>query len=417
MNKKLQNHIYLIIFCALIGGFAGTVIWVFLKIMSVGMEFLWESLPEQMSSPLYPLAICTVGGAIAGIFRKKFGDYPEELHVVMGKVRQEKHYDYKKMPIFLCAALIPLLIESSVGPEAGLVGIIVALCYWAGDNLKFAHENTREYSEMGVAVTLSVLFHSPLFGIFAVEEDQENEEKVFQMTKSSKIFVYGIGLAAGAGCYKVLSNIFGAGLSGFPSFEAAEPVGKDFAMLIVYVVAGCILAWFYEITHKGFHTLSEKIPAVVKEVIAGACLGVAGMFLPILMFSGEEEMGALMTEFVEYLPWMLIGIAFLKILLTNLCIQFGLKGGHFFPMIFSGVCMGYGMAMFVFGNSGEHVVFAAAIVTAAMLGGTMKKPIAVTMLLFICFPVRMFVWIFLAAVLGSKCMSFITDKKELQGEA
>ena len=74
MNKKLQNHIYLIIFCALIGGFAGTVIWVFLKIMSVGMEFLWESLPEQMSSPLYPLAICTVGGAIAGIFRKKFSN-------------------------------------------------------------------------------------------------------------------------------------------------------------------------------------------------------------------------------------------------------------------------------------------------------------------------------------------------------
>ena len=78
--------------------------------------------------------------------------------------------------------------------------------------------------------------------------------------------------------------------------------------------------------------------------------------------------------------------------------------------------MGYGMAMFIFGNSGEHVVFAAAIVTAAMLGGTMKKPIAVTMLLFICFPVRMFVWIFLAAVLGSKCMSFITDKKEVKGE-
>ena len=38
----------------------------------------------------------------------------------------------------MIAALLPLLIGSSVGPEAGLTGIIVGLCYWAGENLKFA---------------------------------------------------------------------------------------------------------------------------------------------------------------------------------------------------------------------------------------------------------------------------------------
>ena len=94
--------------------------------------------------------------------------------------------------------------------------------------------------------------------------------------------------------------------------------------------------------------------------------------------------------------------ALVWILLTNLCIQFGLKGGHFFPVIFAGVCMGYGVAMLTCGPDGGHVVFGAAIVTASLLGGIMKKPLAVTMLLFLCFPVKMFIWIFIAAAVGSK---------------
>ena len=90
----------------------------------------------------------------------------------------------------------------------------------------------------------------------------------------------------------------------------------------------------------------------------------------------------------------------------------GLKGGHFFPVIFAGVCLGYGIAMFVFPEAAaEHVVFGAAVVTAARLGGIMRKPLAVTMLLFLCFPVRMFLWIFLAAVVGSKVFSRKEEKE------
>lgn len=103
--------------------------------------------------------------------------------------------------------------------------------------------------------------------------------------------------------------------------------------------------------------------------------------------------------------------ALVWILLTNLCIQFGLKGGHFFPVIFAGVCMGYGMAMLTCGPDGGHVVFGAAIVTASLLGGIMKKPLAVTMLLFLCFPVKMFIWIFIAAVVGSKLITLKPEQK------
>lgn len=399
-NTKLKNQIELWLFCALIGAVAGALVWLLLKIMAVGMEVLWEWLPERTAIPYYTVIVCTVGAVITGVFRWKFGDYPEELETVMGKVKRDKRYEYKNMLVMMIAALLPLLIGSSIGPEAGLTGIIVGLCYWIGDNLKSAKQNTREYSQIGMAVSLSVLFHAPLFGIFEVEEDQNAE--VPGLNKGSKIFIYGIALAAGTGIYAGLSAVFGAGLSGFPSFEMVTIGWTDYILILVYILCGLVLAVFYRKTHHLMQRVAEKLPAVVKESIAGLCLGIIGTVIPAVMFSGEEQMGELMHSYTAYLPIALIGIAFLKILLTNLCIQFGLKGGHFFPMIFAGVCMGYGAAMLICGNAEGHVVFAAAIVTAALLGGVMQKPLAVTMLLFLCFPVKMFVWIFVAAAVGSK---------------
>ena len=212
-------------------------------------------------------------------------------------------------------------------------------------------------------------------------------------------------LQPGTGSYAGLSALLGGGMSGFPSFDAVAVQRIDYVMMLVYMFCGCVLAYFYETTHTVTEIIAGKIPGVVKEILAGLCLGVIGMLIPAVMFSGEEQMGVLMKEYAGYMAIVLIGVAFLKVLLTNLCIQFGLKGGHFFPVIFAGVCLGYGLAMLFFGQQGDsHVVFAAAIVTSTLLGGIMKKPLAVTMLLFLCFPVKIFIWIFIAAAVGSKCV-------------
>ena len=77
--------------------------------------------------------------------------------------------------------------------------------------------------------------------------------------------------------------------------------------------------------------------------------------------------------------------------------NFSWKGGHFFPVIFCGVSIGYGVAML----GGLDTAFCAAVVTAGLLGVTMKKPLAVTMLLLLCFDARVIPWILLAAFLGS----------------
>ena len=124
-NIKIKNQLELWLFCAIIGAVAGGLVWALLKIMAVGMNLIWEWIPEHFLLPYYTIVVCVIGAFLIGIFRKVYGDYPEEMETVMAKVKTEKHYDYKNMLVMMIAAVLPLLIGSSVGPEAGLTGIIV----------------------------------------------------------------------------------------------------------------------------------------------------------------------------------------------------------------------------------------------------------------------------------------------------
>lgn len=160
-KKSFINHIKLVFFAGLLGAVTGVVIWAFLRSVGIGIDFLWERLPKIVGFRGYGIVVCTIGGLIIGIFRKAFGDYPEELPVVMGKVKKDGHYDYSNMLVMLISAFLPLIFAASVGPEAGLTGVIVGLCYWVGDNLKYAKEHEREYSEVGEAVTLGVQMKKP----------------------------------------------------------------------------------------------------------------------------------------------------------------------------------------------------------------------------------------------------------------
>lgn len=402
MHEKTVNKIKLAIFTACLGGSAGIIVWCFLKAVSVCSFFVWDRLPEIGGFSYLPVVICTVGGLIIGILHRFFGDYPEELNVVMGKIKKEKHYDYHPMPVMLICAFIPLVCGASVGPEAGLTGIIAALSYWVGDNVTFAKQSTEMLSEIGEAVTLGQLFHSPLFGIFAVEEGEDGEDVVpKQMSRGNKILFYGISTATGFLAGEILTYFFGAAMEGFPSFSEVPMGRQDYLMLLIYIPTGLLIYVLFELSEKLTAFIAHHIPVIMRETICGAVTGITALALPLAMFSGEEQMGDLMETFVSFSPYFLIGICLLKILMTTFCINSGLKGGHFFPLIFACTCMGFAVASLAFSSAPmPHAAFAAAAVTATVLGAQLKKPFAATLLLLLCFPLRTVLWLFFCAVIG-----------------
>ena len=401
MKKGIANDIRLGIFTALLGAVCGAVIWLFLKAMELCTVFLWEAIPEKTGFSFTPLIVCTVLGLAAGLIRRRHGDYPEELPEVLGQIKREKHYDYSKMPVLLVCAFIPLVLGASVGPEAGLTGIIAGLCYWTGDNVKYAKEHSAEYSEIGAAVTLGSLFHVPLFGIFAVEEPAEGEDpQGYVMPKTSKLVLYGLSIAAAFLVMRGLGALLGPAGEGMPSYDYHEVHAADYALLLAYIPAGIILYKAFELSEKICGKAAGHIPAVARETLCGLAVGITAMLVPSVLFSGEDQMALLPEAAAKAGAAALAGICLLKIFMTAFCIRFGLKGGHFFPLIFACSCMGFALAALF--PSGADAVFASAAVTAAALGAQMKKPLATTMLLLICFPLRLVLWILVAAAIGSK---------------
>lgn len=122
-----------------------------------------------------------------------------------------------------------------------------------------------------------------------------------------------------------------------------------------------------------------------------------GILLPFTMFAGEVQAEELSEVWTTMSALALIATGLIKVFVTPLCIRFGWRGGHFFPVIFAGISIGYGMAML----TGADPVFCLCACTAALVGGVMRQPLMAVLLLFLCFPVKGVVVMLVAAAIGS----------------
>ncbi|MEI3340587.1 MAG: chloride channel protein [Eubacterium sp.] len=114
------------------------------------------------------------------------------------------------------------------------------------------------------------------------------------------------------------------------------------------------------------------------------------------MFSGGNAIQAIQYEYLQYTPYLLILIGVVKLFLTNVCIESGWRGGHFFPVIFSGLSIGFGFSVLLNTNQ----IFSVILVTAALLGTILQQPLGAIVLSIIFFPIEDFGWMCLASVVG-----------------
>ena len=136
---------------------------------------------------------------------------------------------------------------------------------------------------------------------------------------------------------------------------------------------------------------------VLKAVTGGLILGVCGMMLPYTMFSGEMQAEVLNDTWMTMSAAVLIITGFIKVILTATCVNLGWRGGHFFPVIFAGISIGFGMSLLM----GVDPAFSVCATTAAVVGGVTRKPVATVLLLFLCFPIHSVLVLALAAFIGS----------------
>lgn len=398
-RTRLINHVVFALCVVLTGALAGAFVWLVLYAMDVGIELVWDGVASWFGI-FYPIVMCIIGGAVIGLFARRYGNYPEDLRTVMAKVKRDGRYEHDKLGRMSVAALLPLVFGGSVGPEAGLTGVIAGLCSWVGDRMRRFGADFRELTEAGVTATLSALFTAPLYGFAAGVSGSRSDEgaSASGMSRWTRAAVYACAIIGALGAFMALRHLIGGGMP-LPHYEWESVEVEEILWMVPLIIVGALAGWLYNVSEALLARLSDRMgDNVLKPVVAGAILGVCGVVLPFTMFSGEAQSSELGEVWTTMSAALLLATGLVKILVTAMCVNMGWRGGHFFPVIFAGISIGYGLAML----TGVDPVFCLCVVTAALVGGVMRKPLMATLLLFLCFPLLAVVPMLISAFIGSR---------------
>ncbi len=387
------------ILLALAVGFCvGAVVWAALGISSLLVKLLWTDLRSVFDVAWYPLALCTIGGLVIGLWTRFSGTRIELLDSVMGQVKRTGGYHVISVPKSLISFFLPLAFGGSIGPEAGLTGLIAAACTWIGTTLKRAGLKAKSVTDLTLSATLSAVFGTPFLGIVATADDGMPRAEDYAFRRPAKIVLYTAAAFGAFGGISLISSIPGMS-SGLPRFGAFDAGPLEYAWFAPIVVAGWLLAMLFHGAETAAAKLGARLAAypVLSALLCGALIGLAGTFLPDVLFAGEEQSTEIMGTWTSMGAATLLLTGALKLVATPLCQHLGWVGGHFFPSIFAGISFGYGLAAL----TGIAPLFCVTVCVTSLVAGIMRKPFAALALLILCFPLDGVLWMGLAAVLGA----------------
>ena len=400
----------MVILAIAVGFVIGFAVYLVMNLSTWLTELLWNGVGGALSFAWFPLATCTIGGVLIGVWTWWSKDRVRPLEEVMAEFKATGSYKTNGVVRPVITFLLPLVFGGSIGFEAGLTGLITAGCCWIRDKLKAAGLRAASVADVTIAASMAAIFGTPLAGIVAGAEsapgdanDVLEKPKVndYNMRRGAKIVLYTAAAFGAFGGIALFSHIFGAS-SGLPKFDSISAAYADLLWGVPCIAAAYIMALLFHGSARLFAEVARRLgdstgSVIAKPIIAGVVMGAVACVLPFVLFPGESQSEELMASWQTWSCAALLGTGVLKAVITPMCLKMGWIGGNFFPSIFAGVAAGYGLAML----TGADPMLMVTVTTTAFLAGVIRKPLMVLAVLFLCFPMGSVLWMGLAAIIGA----------------
>lgn len=397
------NSVFML-YSAILGFLAGLLSALFLTIVNLMIQLVWDTIPQRFDLPVYyPIIFGLIGGLLVGLFQRYVGDYPKTMEDTLEEFKATNAVKYKRqLSKNFIGALLVLTFGASLGPEAALASILGGLISWVGDRLKFTFARKEEFLKLGIGAMLATIFHAPLVGISTPFEEKLAHKS--HKIKWRKLLLYG------------LSTIFG--LIGFAFVQQLFPKEMIFKLRLptvawtkevwLLILPAALLGIAFGYLFLALERLSDKIAEKIQQpvllaLLAGLCIGLFGMWSSYFLFSGEHELLGLSENYTGLTVSFLFLLAVGKALLTNLCFAFGWRGGKIFPAVFSSTALGLALASLFPYTPGLIV----AIAVAASVTIILNQPAITAALLLFLFPLQFFPAIFLTCFAAQKIAAWL----------
>jgi chloride channel protein, CIC family len=335
-ESTLKGGYYrLMLYAGLFGGLSSLIATGYITLYNQGVKFFGQHSVYLFNINFWPLILLGVAGVFIGLAIKFFGQHGG-LGVAQSQYAKTGGLNYRNLPSILLQGFIALWSGAAIGPEGTLTFVAGGLGTFVSERLKLQKDDVQVLAYSAIAGAFGGFFGSPIVGAVGAVE--------YMFIKELNLYRHLIpGLIAGAvgyGVYFAILHTSYLGVYSFPDFASLRLVDLVWALL-VGVIAGAIgilHKLVFGLMHRVFGRFNKR--PVIRAIIGGLVIGLIGSFLPLTLYSGQNQLLQIIHNPAAYGVGILLLMMLVKMLLTGTSFATGFEGGPIFPLLFIGGTLG-----------------------------------------------------------------------------
>ncbi len=336
-EEEIKTSYYLLmVYAALFGALASLLAAGYITLYNQGIKFFEQSSHFGLNSGQYwPLVLLTVAGVLIGLAIKFFGQHAG-LGVAQSQYAQTGRLNPRNLPSILLEAFIALWSGAAIGPEGPLVFLSGGVGTFIADRLKIEKDDVPLIVYSSIAGAFGGFFGSPIVGAIGAYEYMFIRELDFYRHVIPGL----VAAAVGYSVYFALLHTTYLGIYSFPNYASPHLVDLGWAVLVGVIagVVGILFKVIFGLVHLVFKPLNQR--PVIRAIVGGIVIGLIGSFLPLTLYSGQEQLLQIIHNPVAYTALFLLLLLVVKALLTSTSFATGFDGGPVFPLLFMGGTLG-----------------------------------------------------------------------------